>query len=124
MEAEILPGPAGQVTFHLLGTEDGSGGTVLSYDAATRQLVLDRRNSGNTGFHPQFPSVEAAPLELEDGVLKLLIVVDHCSVEVFAQGGLVVLTDLVFPGPSAVRNRLVAAGGPATVRALTINSLS
>ncbi|BCW20157.1 glycosyl hydrolase [Arthrobacter sp. NtRootA9] len=124
IEAEILPGPAGQVAFHLLGTEDGNGGTVLSYDAATGQLVLDRRASGNTGFHPEFPSVEAAPLVLEDGLLTLLIVVDHCSVEVFAQGGEVVLTDLVFPGPESVRNRLAATGGPATVRALTITSLS
>jgi levanase/levanbiose-producing levanase len=68
--------------------------------------------------------VEAAPLVLEDGLLTLLIVVDHCSVEVFAQGGEVVLTDLVFPGPESVRNRLAATGGPATVRALTVTSLS
>ncbi|WP_395403292.1 glycoside hydrolase family 32 protein [Arthrobacter sp. UC242_113] len=123
IEAEILPGDAGQVTCHLFGKGDGSAGTVLSYNAATAELVLDRRRSGNTGFHEKFPSVESAPLQLEDGALKLHIVVDHCSVEVFAQGGKVVLTDLVFPAQGHTENRLTVEGGPATIRTLTVTAL-
>jgi levanase/levanbiose-producing levanase len=124
IEAEILPQSATEVAFHLFGNDEGNAGTVLSYKAATAELVLDRRRSGNTGFHEKFPSVESAPLVLEDGVLKLQIVVDHCSVEVFAQDGKVVLTDLVFPHQGYAENRLRVEGGRATVRTLTVTALS
>ena len=97
IEAEILPGTARTVAFRLLGAPGGSAGTVLSFDAVTSQITLDRRNSGNTAFHGKFASAESAPVKLDDGVLRLRVVVDHCSVEVFAQGGRVVLSDLVFP---------------------------
>ncbi|CAI3804187.1 glycoside hydrolase family 32 protein [Pseudarthrobacter sp. MM222] len=123
IEAEILPQSAEEVAFHLFGNDEGSAGTVLSYNAATAELVLDRRRSGNTGFHEEFSSVESAPLVLEDGVLKLQIVVDHCSVEVFAQDGKVVLTDLVFPDQGYAENRLRVEGGLATVRTLTVTAL-
>jgi levanase/levanbiose-producing levanase len=122
IEAEILPRGAEQLSFHLLG--NGSTWTVLSYNPATGRLVLDRRRSGDTGFHEKFATAESAPLVLEDGALKLQIVVDHCSVEVFAQDGKVVLTDLVFPDHGSVQNRLTVAGGRATVRALTVTALS
>ena len=124
IEAEILPGSAEHVAFRLFGIDEGATGTVLSYNAATAQLVLDRSRSGNTGFHEKFPSVESAPLVLEDGVLKLQIVVDHCSVEVFAQGGRVVLTDLVFPDQGYAENWLSAEGGPATILKLAVSTLT
>ncbi|MEV7572272.1 glycoside hydrolase family 32 protein [Pseudarthrobacter sp. NPDC089323] len=124
IEAEILPGSAEHVAFHLFASEDGSTGTVLGYNAATGRLVLDRSRSGDTGFHEKFSSAESAPLVLEDGVLKLQIVVDHCSVEVFAQGGAVVLTDLVFPGAESQANWLAAAGGRATIQKLTVSTLN
>ena len=124
IEAEILPGRADHVTFHLFANDDGSAGTVLNYDAATGRLVLDRSRSGNTGFHETFPSVESAPLVLDDGVLKLQIVVDHCSVEVFTQDGKVVMTDLIFPDAENQKNWLAVGGGPATVRKLTVSTFS
>ncbi|MDQ0922394.1 fructan beta-fructosidase [Pseudarthrobacter sp. W1I19] len=124
IEADILPGSTGQVAFHLFANGEGSTGTVLGYNAASGQLVLDRRQSGNTGFHEKFSSVESAPLVLEDGVLKVQIVVDHCSVEVFAQGGKVVLTDLVFPAADSQENWLSAEGGAAAILKLTVSTLA
>jgi levanase/levanbiose-producing levanase len=124
IEAEILPGSVGQVSFHLFGREEGCVGTVVSFKAASDELVLDRRQSGNTGFHEKFPSVESAPLVLEDGVLKLQLVVDHSSVEVFAQGGKVVLTDLIFPETENSENWLSAGGGSATILKLRVSTLT
>ena len=124
IEAEILPGAAEQVAFHLFANDDGSSGTVLSYNAAIGRVALDRRRSGDIGFHEKFASVESAPLVLEDGALKLQIIIDHCSVEVFAQDGKVVLTDLVFPDQGSVANHLAVTGGPTTVRTLTVTALS
>jgi levanase/levanbiose-producing levanase len=124
IEAEILPRRAGRVNFTLLGSSDGNEGTILSYDTRSATLTLDRRHSGNTGFHAKFASAESAPLVLEDGLLKLLIVVDRCSVEVFAQGGKVVLSDLVFPSAGSRENRLSAEGGPATILKLAVSPLA
>ncbi|MFC7850738.1 GH32 C-terminal domain-containing protein [Arthrobacter sp. NPDC057388] len=68
--------------------------------------------------------MESAPPILEDGALKLHIVVDHCSVEVFTQSGKVVLTDLVFPAQGYTENWLAVEGGHATIRTLTVMALS
>jgi fructan beta-fructosidase len=124
IEAEILPGSAENFGFRLFGSVDGSKGTILSYNTASAQLILDRRQSGNTSFHGTFASIESAPVELENGVLKLLIVVDHCSVEVFAQGGKVVLTDLIFPETENPGNWLSAGGGSATILKLAVSTLT
>ncbi len=124
IEAEILPGGAERLVFSLFGSSDGSKGTTISYDAASAQLILDRRNSGNSSFHGKFASVETAPVDLENGVLTLLIVVDHCSVEAFVQGGKVVLTDLIFPETETPENWLSTDGGSATILKLAVSTLS
>ena len=86
--------------------------------------MLDRRKSGDTAFNAKFASVESAPVDLDEGVLKLVIVVDHSSVEVFAQDGKVLLTDLVFPDDGSSGNWLDVQDGPATVQKLVISSLA
>jgi levanase/levanbiose-producing levanase len=103
-------GPAGEVT----------GQTTLRYDAAGGELAVDRTGSGNAGFHPLFPSVESCPVTLRDGVLALEIVLDHCSVEVFAQHGESTITDLVFPAPGGRTVCLVADGGDVTLSQLSV----
>lgn len=124
IEAEILPGNADRIALRLFGSSDDGKGAVLSYDPADAVLTLDRRQSGNTGFHAKFASAESAPLVLDGGVLRLQIVVDHCSVEVFAQGGRVVLTDLIFPDAENRENWLSVEGGQATIQKLTVSTLT
>jgi len=121
IEAEILPGTTERVELRLLASSDGIHGTVLSYTAGSGRLTLDRTRSGDTAFDEKFASVESAPVPLENGALKLLIVVDQCSVEVFAQDGKVVLTDLVFPETNSQENWLTAEGGTATVLKLAVS---
>lgn len=124
IEAEIMPGSAENVDFRLLGSGDGNNGSILRYNTTSAQLTLDRRHSGKVYFHEKFASVESAPVALENGVLKLLIVVDQCSVEVFAQGGKTVLTDLVFPESDNREHWLTAEEGSATILSLTVSTLA
>jgi levanase/levanbiose-producing levanase len=124
IDAEILPGTAAQFGFRFFQGTDGGAAAVLTYDAAAGRLTLDRREGGITGFHPEFPSAESAPVALDSGVLGLRIVVDHCSVEVFAQGGKVVLTDLVFPPSGAMGTAVFADGGTAVIRRLEVSAIS
>lgn len=69
----------------------------LSYDIAAQKLTLDRTQSGNVAFHEKFPSVESMTVPPVNGELKLNIFVDNSIVEIFANDGAAVLTDLVYP---------------------------
>ena len=98
--------------------------TVIGYDAETEELYIDRTRSGDVGFSPSFPGVHRAPLPLDrHGDIKLRILVDWSSVEVFADRGQVTITDQVFPRPSSEQVQLFADGGSAEVESLEIRRL-
>jgi sucrose-6-phosphate hydrolase SacC (GH32 family) len=80
-----------------LSTADGRDTVTLTVDGGTRTLRCDRNRAGDVDFHPAFRSVDVAPLPQEEQT-DLRIVVDGCVLEVFAAGGRVTLTQLVFPG--------------------------
>ena len=95
--------------------------TVIGYDARAQEVFVDRTRSGDVSFHPQFASVSRAPLRLpQSGRLRLRILVDHSSIEVFADRGQRVITDQVFASASSDGVELFAEGGSATVRSLTM----
>lgn len=71
--------------------------TIIGYDKAKEEVYLDRTKSGNVKFHPDFSSIERAPVKLKDGRLKLNIFIDHSIVEVFINDGEQVITDQIFP---------------------------
>ncbi len=56
-------------------------------------------------------------------MLDLRVLVDESSVEVFADGGRVVLTDLVFPEPSAAAMTLDSVGGEPIAELLTVDAM-
>ena len=96
--------------------------TPVGVDPGAGTVALDRTRSGSTGFHPGFAAVHTAALPPGDGPVRLEVVVDESSVEVFAADGEVVLTDLVFPGPASSGIELVAEGGTALVRCLSVHA--
>jgi len=122
INAEFRPGVSGTVGLVLrAGDVDGvQERTVLAYSSPSGELSLDRTASGNVGFHPDFPSVERVPVRLQDGVLRLSVFLDRCSVEVFAQDGLVTLTDQIFPAESSTAVGLLAEGDGGTLLNLTV----
>ncbi|GAT72148.1 glycoside hydrolase family 32 protein [Microbacterium hydrocarbonoxydans] len=79
----------------LNGDSPEGGGVVLAYDRGARRLTLDRRH-GADGIHESFGSVESMPVS-GGHVIELVIWIDRASVEVFADGGTRVLTDLIAP---------------------------
>jgi sucrose-6-phosphate hydrolase SacC (GH32 family) len=66
----------------------------LSYDGPAGELVVERAPAA---FSDAFASVSRVAVPLVDGVLALEVWLDRCSAEIFADGGRVVLTYLVFP---------------------------
>ncbi|NUT91687.1 MAG: glycoside hydrolase family 32 protein [Saccharothrix sp.] len=89
--------------------------TVIGYDSGARELYVDRTRSGQVGFSADFPGVQRVRLDPVDGRVRLRVLVDRSSVEVFGGAGEVVITDLVFPGAGSDGVRVFAEGGAARV---------
>lgn len=121
IDAVVAPGDADAVGLRVLG--DDAAATRIGWDASSARLFVDRRESGNTGFHPAFASFDDAPVALDDGKLALTVYVDRASVEVFADGGRTTITDQVFPNAGADAIGLWAEGGDAWLESLTITPM-
>lgn len=100
----------GEISLRVVTGSDQA--TVIRYDAQSEVLSLDRTRSGRVDFHPSFDAVHIAPLALRDGKLKLRLFLDTSSLEVFANDGEVVFTDLILPDAGPRRLELEATSAP------------
>jgi levanase len=98
--------------------------TVIGYDVASGQLYLDRTKSGDVSFNASFPSVERVAVPIRDGKVSLQIYVDWSSVEIFADGGRIAITDQIFPSTSSDGIQLFSTGGQAVVDNLEVSAIS
>ncbi|YCH09775.1 glycoside hydrolase family 32 protein [Arthrobacter sp. alpha11c] len=78
---------------------DGSAGLRISYNKEKRTVKVDRSKAGTSNFSEKFsPYHEVAlPSSGSDGKVRLRILLDSSSVEVFAQDGAAVISDIFFP---------------------------
>ena len=106
LRSTVLPGAAGAVAWRLLA----GGGKYTTVGYANGELFVDRTQSGVTDFSKDFPARTSAPLAIGNAPLELTILVDRSTVEVFAQGGQVAMTNLVYP-PAGAQGMDLSAGG-------------
>lgn len=78
---------------------DGSASLRISYNKEKRTVKVDRSKAGTSNFSEKFsPYHEVAlPASGRDGKVHLHILLDSSSVEVFAQDGAAVISDIFFP---------------------------
>jgi levanase len=95
----------------------GGQETVIGYDAKKKEVFVDRTKSG-LNFRPEFPARHAAKVAAPNNTVLLHVWVDRSSVELLAQGGLVSITDRVYPDPKNQGVTLYALGGNAKVKRL------
>ena len=96
--------------------------TIVGYDVRKQQLYLDRTKSGKI-IQDNFASVEIAPLKLEGKLLKMKVLVDKTSVEVFANDGQVTISDLIFPEENTNMFSIFTKSGKVKVKSLKIMDL-
>ena len=84
---------------------------------------MDRTRSGRTDFHRAFSSRHEAPLRLIDGRGALRLLLDTSSLEVFAQNGETVLTELIFPTAGPRDLSLTNDGEAPRVGTITIHAI-
>ncbi len=90
--------------------------TTINYSIATHTLSVDRTQSGQISFSKSFPGVYAAPIKLRhNNNLKLHILVDQASVEVFANNGEATITCQIFPEPGSTGIEFYSKGGNAKI---------
>ncbi|MEJ5199040.1 MAG: GH32 C-terminal domain-containing protein, partial [Anaerolineae bacterium] len=94
--------------------------TVIGYDAAAQELFVDRTRSGAVDFSPHFPGRHASALAADEGRVRLHVLVDRCSVEVFGGSGHAVLTDLIFPAPTSLGVEVFGTGRPPFIERLEV----
>jgi sucrose-6-phosphate hydrolase SacC (GH32 family) len=76
--------------------------TVVGIDRETGRIFVDRMHSGKSDFSPEFPARVWAPLKhSQASSIRLEIVVDRNSIEVFAEDGETVFTELIYPSASS-----------------------
>jgi fructan beta-fructosidase len=95
LEVEIEPADARSAGVRIRTGDDEY--TEIGFDRFDAAVYVDRTKSGNVGFHPAFPGRHRAPARLIDGSVRLRILVDRSSVEVFVNDGEAVITDRIFP---------------------------
>lgn len=91
----LRPGTARSAGFRIRTSENEF--TEIGYDRNPGAIYVDRRNSGNVNFHKSFAGRHEAPIRVINGEVKLEIIVDRSSVEVFINDGESVISDRIFP---------------------------
>lgn len=119
-EFEILP-QSNLFGFYVRAGSDRR--TIVGYHVGRQSLFVDRTHSGRVDFHPDFAGVYFAPMEPEQGLIRMHIFVDRSMVEVFGNGGLVVLSACIFPSAQTRAPALFAEGGPVRIRTAKITPL-
>jgi len=69
----------------------------IGYNPTNNQFYINRTQLQNTGFSKDFAAVHTAPRAATGKQLAMHLFIDKSSVELFADDGSVVMTDIFFP---------------------------
>lgn len=97
--------------FQLVLANKAGNEVLIGYDKASNQYYIDRSKSGKTDFEAGFGQKHMAPRLSTDAKLAITLVADVASVELFADGGLTVMTDIFFPETPMDKLTVKSSGG-------------
>ncbi|MBU5344655.1 PfkB family carbohydrate kinase [Paenibacillus lautus] len=121
IEADIDTRSASEV--HIKIQSSGQSETTIGYDPARQWLFIDRSHSGMTDFHPSFACKHSARLVPNNGKIRLRIWLDRNAVEVYANEGLVVLTDQIFHDAPVNELSISTESGQVVLNSLHVHAL-
>lgn len=119
---DIEPGKADSIS--LTFSNDNGEKSVLTYVPDRQTLSFDRRESGIVDFSQDFPAVTVTPTFNAGKTLPLQIFIDRSSMEVFANDGKGVMTNLVFPTAPYNKLTINTDSSGAKVKNLNIYSIN
>ena len=83
---------------------------VVGYDKELNQYYIDRTMAGKSNFNNEFAGKYFAPRITKNKDMKLSLIIDESSIEVFADNGLSVMTSVFFPEKKYDKIELSAPG--------------
>jgi fructan beta-fructosidase len=108
--------------FMIILSNDAGEEVAIGYDKEQKQYFIDRTKSGKTDFQKDFAGKHVAKRISETGKMDLSLIVDVSSVELFADGGLTVMTEIFFPTKPFDHIRIQSPGN-VTIKKLAISDL-
>ena len=88
----------------------------VGYSSASQEYFIDRTNSGKSDFSDVFAARHTAPAMSDKSEMDMVIYMDHSSVEVFIDGGRVVMTDIFFAQEPYTNIELLGESGQYYIR--------
>jgi fructan beta-fructosidase len=70
---------------------------LVGYDSKLQQYFIDRTKAGKSDFNKDFAKRHFAPRLTDEKKMKISLVIDVSSIELFADDGLTVMTSIFFP---------------------------
>ncbi len=83
--------------FNIVLSDNLSSELLIRYNKESNRFVIDRSISGDVSFHNEFKDIISADRFSSEPMMKLKLVVDVASLELFADDGSTVLTAIYFP---------------------------
>jgi fructan beta-fructosidase len=87
----------GNKDFSIVLSNDLGEKLVIGFQKKSNQYFIDRIRSGKTNFQKEFSGIHVAPRFSENSNMIFSVIADMSSVELFADGGLTVMTEIFFP---------------------------
>ena len=84
-------------SFTITLSNDAGEKVIIGYDQAANNYFIDRTQSGKVSFEKGFAGKHVAPRLIADEKFDLTLIIDNASVELFADNGLTVMTEIFFP---------------------------
>jgi fructan beta-fructosidase len=94
----------------------------VGYDKAANNYFIDRTKSGIVNFEKGFAGRHTAPRLSGSEDLNIILILDNSSIEMFADNGLSVMTDIFFP-QTPYSNIEISGGDSLLIRSLQYSSM-
>ena len=112
-----------QKDWAMVFSNEAGDSVVLGYEAVSRRYYIDRAHSGRVDFSREFADRQWASRLVGGPVQDLIVYVDASSVELFADGGLTVMSSLVFPGRPYTRVTVRGENGARMIRVSRLDGI-
>jgi fructan beta-fructosidase len=109
IEFEVRRGGAADAGLRLVNRAGEE--VVIGVSPARPEVFVDRRRSRATPFHAAYPERHAGAVRWRDDVIRLRVLFDRTTLEVFANDGETVLSERVYPTRPLDRIELLAGNG-------------
>ena len=103
-------------------SNDAGEEVIIGYDKQQQQYFIDRTKSGKTAFQKDFAGRHIAPRLGKKANMDLSLIIDVSSVELFADEGLTVMTEIFFPTKPYSHIRIQSPGNT-TIKKIEISRL-